>query len=236
MHRQKVLVAFVAAVLSTVAARGQGRQLLWDNFITPPDGYDGITARSSERQTIVTESWTADDAIFSEQQFPLGVRIEEIRWIGVRDPSQSYPVADAIILDDQFNTIGDPMLDLVYSVEVLGPSGFPIAPEAYRGTIDLLAQGFEIELQPGRYYFATRVADAFLGRNFVASTGEGQLNGVTFGAFQSEFFGFPEWTLVENIPTAIVTEFAYQIWGTVVPEPASLILLAVGGLFSLRRR
>jgi hypothetical protein len=60
------------------------------------------------------------------------------------------------------------------------------------------------------------------------------MNGQTFGAFQSQFFGVPEWKLVSNLPNATVTEFAYQIWG--VPEPGSLLLLAVGGIFGLRRR
>lgn len=228
MRRFSCIALFLLG--SFTAAQADGALLLWDNY-QGPVGYDHISARSSERNTIVTDSWTADDAIFSAQDYPFGVSIQEIKWIGMRDPFANYMSADFIILDDGFNVISE-VADLPYTVNVLG-SDFGL--QTYEGSIAVP----DVVLTPGRYYFAARLSNGFLGQNFVATTGQGNIQGVTVGAFQSYWFGYPGqpgWVLVSEIPSATVSDFAYRIYGVPVPEPASLATLLIGGLALLRKR
>jgi hypothetical protein len=208
--------------------------VLWNNF-QGPDGFDGVDSLSSERRTEVTESWTVDDAIFPAAQFPLGVEITGIRWIGVRTPGTSlFPLADFAILDSSLNQIagaGDD--DVSYTVEATLPStDFP-GLEVYRGFVSVP----NVPLAPGRYYFGARLVGNFFGRNFIATTGNGAIQGVTQGYFQSVFFGFPNFVPAAQAFKAGETDFAYQIEGVpIVPEPATLLLVAGGALAALRRR
>jgi hypothetical protein len=72
------------------------------------------------------------------------------------------------------------------------------------------------------------------GRNVMLTTGSGTLNGLTMGLFQSDFFGYPDWTLTEDTSPTMTTDFAFQVYG-VIPEPASLLLLVAGAYLARRR-
>lgn len=228
----RACIAFVGLLAFAFPARAD---LLWNNF-QGPNGFDGQDSLSSERTTEVLESWTVDDATFSAAQYPLGVVITGIRWIGVRTPGGTFPQADFAILDSGFNKINVPAngdQDLPYTVEAILPNtDFPNW-EVYRGFVTVP----NVELAPGQYYFGTRLEGNFIGRNFVATTGNGVTLGIGQGQFQSLFFGYPNFVPASQAFKGGVTDFAYQIEGfAIVPEPMSLILLAGGALAVLRRR
>jgi hypothetical protein len=222
-------------VLILTQAVGARADLLWDNYHTGPNGHDGVSALSSERDTIIPQSWTADDATFDAGLYPQGVAIQEVRWIGMSEDGATYGQADAIILDENFNTVWEAS-GLSYTVLQTLPPNF-----ANHTTYEASVNITDVELGPGRYYIATRlVGDSALGRNFVATTGEGVNFGNapnhTEGAFRSDVFGFPQWTLVSQVPLVATSDFAYQIHGVAIPEPAGLLLIVTGGLALLRRR
>src|SRR5438105_12102409 len=74
--------------------------LIWDNFITQIAGYDNVTARSSERNSIITDSWTGDDAVFAQP-----VQVQALEWIGFRSPGVVFPTADVVLLNQDFSEI-----------------------------------------------------------------------------------------------------------------------------------
>ena len=218
----------LSVALGLLASPLAQADLLWNNYHTQPDGYDHISALSSERNTIVPDSWTADDAAFGTP-----VQIQEIRWIAMRDPSLNYPAADVLIMDENFNTVWQAS-DSAFTI--LRDDIFPDFPglRTYEAAVSVP----DVPLTAGRYFVATRlVGENGLGRNYVATTGEGSNfggPGQTMGVFQGAVFGFPNWTPVDQLPLIVATDFAYQVYG--VPEPATLVLIALGGLALLRRR
>ncbi|MGE0481627.1 MAG: hypothetical protein AB7Q17_14270 [Phycisphaerae bacterium] len=195
--------------------------LLWDNYRTAPDGYDGIAGVSSERRTEVSESWAADDFILAAP-----VLVQELRWIGFRDPSRTY-LADVLIVDAELSAVLT-LSDQAYGASVLG-SAFDL--QVYAGTVAIP----DLNLPAGRYYAAVRLADSDLGRNFVATTGNGVLHGETFAIFRSSFFGFPDWVDASNAVDTGPTELAYQVHGVVIPEPGAGSLLLMLAMVVKRR-
>ncbi|MBU1124385.1 S8 family serine peptidase [Patescibacteria group bacterium] len=178
-------------------------QLLWDNY-QGEEGYDHESMLSSERETFVTWSWTADDAVFDEC-----VDVQKIKWIGMRQPHQDveYNTADVIILDSDFNTVSE-FSDVDYTAEIIG-TDFDM--ETYEGTLSVP----DITLEPGHYYFGVRLVGNYRGRNHAATTGDGGIQGQTQGITQSGFFGYPEWTFVEEVmESETPTDFSYRIYGT----------------------
>jgi hypothetical protein len=224
------LVAIIIGVLG-MAASPAPAALIWDNYISQPDGYDHLSTRSSERNTLVADSWTADDFIIDPSQYPGGVQIEQIRWIGMHTKGAAFGTADYIILDGSFSVIAE-VSNHSYPAD---PIGTDFNLDTYEGTVAVQPPAV---LPPGHYYVATRLVDSGVGRNYVATTGAGTLAGLTSGAFQSVFFGVPNWTLVSDLPGARVTDFAYRIVGSEVPEPGVVALLAAGivGLLVQRSR
>ncbi|MFH1592142.1 MAG: S8 family serine peptidase, partial [Candidatus Woesearchaeota archaeon] len=182
-------------------------QLLWDNY-QGEEGYDHESMLSSERRTFVTWSWTADDAVFDEC-----VDVQKIKWIGMRQPHQDveYNTAEVVILDSNFNTIVE-FLDVDYTAEIIG-TDFDM--ETYEGTLSVP----DITLEPGHYYFGVRLVGNYRGRNHAATTGNGEIQGQTQGVTQSGFFGYPEWTFVEEVmESETPTDFAYRIYGVLNPS------------------
>lgn len=213
---------FLEALLSLcccTTALGGDRLLLWDNYLTPPVGHDRVSGRASERNTDVPDAWTVDDAVFASP-----VRVQELRWIGLRDETTHYASADLIVLDAEFQ-----QLELLSGVPFFAtPLEMLLGYQVYEGRID----GLNIDLPAGRYYVGARLVDGGSGRNFVATTGRGQIAGETTGAFRSATFGVPNWTLVGVFATP--TDYAYRIYG--VPEPAGFVLAAAGALMTVRLR
>jgi hypothetical protein len=176
--------------------------VLWSNYLSPA-GYDGRAGLSSERATLTNESWTADDVVLEVQS-----RLTAIRWIGFREPGMSFPAADFLILNDSFQVVADGT-SFPYSATVIG-SDFGM--ETYEGSVALPP----IVLEPGRYYISARLVDEGLGRNFLATTGEGQLAGESFGVFRSAFFGFPEWSPAAAALESDPSEFALVLEGNIL--------------------
>ena len=99
--RTMLTAAALTLLVSTGVAFGDVA-LLWNNYISQPDGYDHITARSSERDTLVLASWTADDVILEAPPNGGTILVEQIRWIEARDPRSTSGGVDFIILDEAF--------------------------------------------------------------------------------------------------------------------------------------
>lgn len=94
-HFQSGLTVFCIFVAVSYARA----DLLWDNFLTPPNGFDDTRVWSSEQDTTVpTGSWTVDDANLGS------VTVQSIRWAGARLENHSYS-AEVIILNSQFGRL-----------------------------------------------------------------------------------------------------------------------------------
>jgi hypothetical protein len=195
--------------------------VLWDNY-QGEFGHD-FHASSSERNTIVPDSWSVDDAIFGND-----VKVERIRWIGWRSHGSPTELADLIALRpagaERLETLIE-YRDLPWTYRQLGLSE---PYDLYEGYADLPGGG--LTLPPGHYYFGTRLAVKQARRNFLGTTGQGKLKGLTEGFFRSEFIGYPEWTRTGKIKGFWATDFAFQVEGEIIPEPtaAALVLLLAG--------
>jgi hypothetical protein len=223
--------------------------LIWDNYQPggqsylgePGPGFDGVSAKSSERNTRIDDAWTGDDAVFTQS-----VRLDSIKWIGLLEQEQGaqFTAADVIIFRDpgQFPIHPDDLVPyIVYQQSnlsldmALGINAFG-GRRIYEGTVDLPA----VQLPAGHYYYAVRVVGNLLGRNYVTTTGFGNLLGQSMGVYQSDTFLYPPdshlWTYVNHVPGTAASDYSYRIYGEVVPEPASLVLLGLGALALLKRR
>jgi hypothetical protein len=154
--------------------------LLWDNY-QGPEGFDEIGGFSSERNQVIKDSWTVDDAVL-----PDPVRIDQVRWIGWFNPGdhKGAELTDVIVLrptqGGRLETITE-WRDLPWAFRII--EGYEIAIP-YEGTVQLPLGG--IELPPGHYYFGTRLATSLYGwRNFAATAGLGNLKGLTEAYFKS---------------------------------------------------
>lgn len=221
MRPTHALVLAVAIGLTPFASA----DLLWDNFAAP-DPWDHVTGYSSERATLISESWVVDDAVFEQP-----VSIDEIQWIGFRDNPDLFTGADYIILDSEFQVVSE-VRDLPFVANVIGEQ---FGLQVYEGSVQVDA----ILLDPGQYYFGARLVNGHLGRNFAATsfTGEDLIRGETEAYVLAVPFGHDDWTPASQaLSSGIPSDFAYRINGTIIPEPASLILLLIGAAATLRRR
>ena len=223
MRITHVIILTVSVCLCPLASA----DLLWDNYAATPTGWDGATGLSSERDTLISDTWVVDDALFETN-----VILEEIQWIGFRD-DKPLVAADWIIMDTDFNVLFD-MNGAEFTRNDLGEQLGRF--ELYEGSL-MLPEGKGVRLEPGRYFIGVRLVGEFLGRNFAATSATGAGN--TFGESQAYFkgrpFGFDDWTPVEEVlSSGEPSDFAYRIIG--IPEPASLILLALGAAAAFRRR
>jgi hypothetical protein len=176
---RRINVGFIVLSALCVSARAD---LLWDNFITQPAGYDDVSGRSSERNSIITASWTGDDAVFNQP-----VALESLEWIGFRTPNVNFNAADVIILDNTFAQLAL-FENLPYTASIITTRTFNLETvEVYDGALQIPSTN----LAAGHYYYAVRLFDAGLGRNYLATTGNGTLRGLGPGVFQSDQFGYP---------------------------------------------
>lgn len=230
----------VALVVLLVVCGGGLAQadLLWDNFLTAPDGFDTKLLMTSEENATVFlgGSWTADDVDFTS--FLGGVTIEKIRWAGAFLDNHDYTVQVTILQNDPnftpLTVISVPTYDIIDT--------YGTAPGGYvRYVADVTLPDGGYDLDAGNYLIGIRLVST-TGRNFMASTGEGVLNpqGHSMGMFKSLYWGYPNWIPINQFatydpahPYYDQTDFAFQVYGT--PEPAGLLLIA-SGLLLLRRR
>ncbi|TWT45487.1 hypothetical protein RAS1_19120 [Phycisphaerae bacterium RAS1] len=204
----KLLSVVALLTLSPLGMAG-GITILLDNFLTPPDGHDGLTGRSSERNSLVPDSWTCDDVTIETP-----VVLQGVAWVGYRDAGVTYASAEVIILREEIEDRGAFLLTQVALIENLAPEFNDTLPAqfdlvTYRGVVAGLAVG----LPPGHYYVGVRLVDSFLGRNYLATTGGGTMGqgGQTIGIFRSASLGSPEWVFVDELMPA--TDFAVQLIG-----------------------
>lgn len=105
--------------------------------------------------------------------------------------------------------------------------------------IDLSSSGDAFELPPGDYWFASQIIGG------ISSFGQEFHRGSLDGAGTADFlwnnpgggFGLPPgWVDAHGAGLSDVTNLAFQIGGSIIPEPATLCLLGMGTLSLFRRR
>ena len=227
---KRVVCTGLAAIASASAWGGNAPMLLWNNFLSPGAGHDGLSGLSADRQTLVPDAWTVEDFVLTQP-----VLLSEVRWIAFRETggSAQYTAADVLLLNSQLNMVRE-FQNLDFTESVLGTQ---MGLQAYEGRVSLESlNDADVTLQPGRYFVGTRLVGNFLGQNFVATTGNGAMNGDSFGYFKSAHFGVPNWTPAGNVAGADDSEYSYQVYGTIVPEPMSLMMIGLGGIAMMTRR
>jgi len=194
--KRPCLVA-VCAAFAWPLAPALGQDVLWDN------GAWRLQANlASERNTEVPDAWTIDDAIFESD-----VLITGYHWYSLLANGFEPRAVDFIVLTDDFVEIFE-LRDLPYQSEFLGYArGRPY----FRMEI----AGLDVHLPAGHYFLAARPVGqgqyrAFSGLNW---PGFGQSEAF----FRSDFFGYPEWTSVQNIH-GTPFDIAFTVFGHVVRE------------------
>jgi len=229
-------------MLAMVAPPAKAEILLWDNY--PSGLQDPTVSMSSERNTQVTEAtWTVDDVDLDQVLpgiDPSAVTLTRIEWVGARDPGVGYSRADVIVLDSDLDDLtAVEYLDLSYSFSDLVPDPNPDPDiQTYVGQIEFDPP---IPVPETHFFIGVRLVGdgVFEGRNqFVTSSTDATLRGLTEGYIRAAIFGAPDWTPASDVWHGMPTpnenfEFAFRVWG--VPEPASLVLLAVGAVLLSRR-
>ena len=211
-------------------------------------------------------TWTIEDMFFSSDIDPkvneargeLWVEVTQIQWIGVREvrpsaPEFGYDTVDWAI----FSMNQEGGFDVVYEGTTTPEPYTDLDPlfnnlQEYEGTVDLsggLAQngdGAPIQLAlDTTYWVGVRLVgneantdSGTAGRNFIASSLMGSPFSTSEGYNFDPGFGGAEWAPASdrNPFSDDPIEFSYRVNGQIVPEPASLSLLAMGGALLLMRR
>jgi hypothetical protein len=235
MRRCQAALVVLLVVCGGVTAPGA---LLWDNFLTTPNGFDPNVLMTSEKNATIFlgGSWTADDVDFTAS--PGGVTIDKIRWAGAFLDNNAYTVEVTILRNDpnltELAAITVPTFSVVNTYGT-APGGFT----RYVADVTLPNEGYHLDA--GKYFIGIRLLST-TGRNFMAGTGTQNPQGHSMGIFKSTYWGYPNWIPINQFatyqpehPFLDPTDFAFQVYGTVVPEPAAMLLIGVASLF-LRRR
>lgn len=176
------------------------QNVLWEN-----GEWDQSSNVSSERNTVVSESWAVDDVSFGSD-----VEIQRYRWTvilldgwGGRNPTG----VDFIVLSSELQKLVE-LRDLPYSMERLGEVfGQPY----FRFEVDEL----DASLSPGRYYIGARPVGHGQYQAFACLNRE--LLGSTEAFWRSAWFGFPDWVSVAQI-IGVRRDIAFTVFGHVVRE------------------
>lgn len=193
------LVLCVFGQLSTAGlVRAQG--ILWDN-----GEWDQSSNISSERNTVVTESWAVDDVSFGTD-----VEIERYRWTAILLDGwggASPTGVDFVVLSGEFKKIVE-LRDLSYTMERIGEVfGNPY----FKFEVDAL----DVGLPAGRYYIGARPVGRGQYQAFACLNRD--LLGNTEAYWRSPWFGFPDWVSVAQI-IGVRRDIAFTVFGHVVRE------------------
>ena len=205
----------ISALLALAgAAVGARADLLWDN-----GGWDRLGNYSSERNTLIPESWVVDDFTVNE---PIVLR--EYRWYCAVTTDLNAVGSDLIVLDDSLEPVAE-LFDLAYSRRYDGE--YLNSLDVYEVTL----AGLFLQLAPGHYYIGGRLVGDGVGRHVAGL--QRQVYGETEPYFRSDHFGHPDWTPLGQIYAS--RDASFKVYGDIVPAPATLALAALAPL-SLRRR
>lgn len=209
-------------IAGLLAATPLAADVIWDNY---PNGYNHAVWHSSERNTVVNNSWMIDDFTLEVSE-----EIAGVQWVGAHSLDTPFSGADLLILDDDFQLVTE-LTNVEYTVQQLEIFQ---SKQIFEGTINF---DEALVLPAGKYYLGTRlVGAAGVGRAYTVVAGDGP-RGDGSALFRSPLFGIMNWTHTEDIPLGSGTAYdnAFRLLG-VVPEPATLALLAISGVAALRRR
>jgi len=197
---QRPCLAAVCAVFAWPLAPVSGQDVLWDN-----GQWDGSSNISSERNTVVTESWAVDDVSFVSD-----VEIRRYRWTAILLDGWggSGPTGvDFVVLSSELEKFVE-LRDLTYTMERIGEVfGNPY----FRFEVDAL----DVGLPAGRYYIGARPVGRGQYQAF-ACLNQGLL-GNTEAYWRSPWFGFPDWVSVAQI-IGVRRDIAFTVFGHVVRE------------------
>ncbi len=207
---KKLTIILISLCICAVQSRADS-DILWDN-----GDWEGGSNNSSERNTLVTESWSVDDFIITEP-----VVIREFLWTSLMRDDMNALGSDLIILNEAFETIAE-LSDLSFS-RVFDGTIFGEF-EIYHVTLS----GLAIELQPGRYFIGGRMVGD--GTSRAVSGMNSTIRGESAMYFQSDHFGYPDWTQLVGL------DVAFKVYGDIIPTPPTLLALTLPGLLALRRR
>lgn len=216
MNSRLLLIVFTIITAYTIAS---SQQLLWDN-----GSWDGSSNWASMRHT----DYPLISTVVDDARFNTDVRITALSWDSIFRPANSNPFfADVEILTSTFANLYD-FRDLSYSKERVGTDrGLPV----YKVTVSNL----DIVLPKGRYYFGGRMVEIASGGAY-AELQSGENFGETEAYFQSDFFGYPDWTPASSY-FGSRKDLAFRLYGEPVPEPATLFVLGTAfGMLRLRKR
>lgn len=232
--RAVVLSTILAACGLCSAAQAEILPMLWDNYAT---GYNPTYYWSTERDSVVNDSWVVDDALFSGD-----VQIQGIDWIGLYSPAFSYTAEFTVLQyiggSNVFSTVVA-TTEVPVTIDDLGTNvaGFRL----FRGTIDV--NDFTLPYNAagnGQYFFGVRLVsqgNPAAGRSFIVNSTYGaDIRGMS-GAYAhgSQTTGTGGWLPFTQIAGwNVAADFAFRVYG--VPEPSCLILIALGGLGAVLRR
>jgi hypothetical protein len=204
---------FATLALAATASHAQPG-LLWDN-----GDWDGLGNTSSERNTLVTESWVVDDIILDDP-----VVLRGFSWVCAMSPGLEPVASDFIVLTEDLDPLTE-MFDLGYT-RVFGGVVYGDY-EIYEVTLS----GLAIDLEPGHYYIGGRIVGDGAGRS--VSLLQGAVYGQTAPFFRSEYFGYPDWVPLGDI--YFERDAVFKVYGDIIPAPATLAL-ALPCLLANRRR
>ncbi len=217
---RKLLSVIVSCCLAATAFG----DLVWDNG--DPDFVNGLC---NQRIGAVPVADEADDFHTDVDWIITGAY-----WETVDDNTYTWDETDdMIIYEYTANGPGAPIVELWNVPNTREYLGVQFNRPWYGYTIDLTAQGMEFDLRAGDYFLLLRpFSPGNVGQSFQL-TSPGNANSQSQGYFRSAHFGYPDW--VPNTTVfGVAHDVNFKLYG--VPEPASLLLLGLGGLALLRRR
>lgn len=242
---RKLMGSLLIGVVAASASAG----LIFDNF---GDGSYSAFERS-EANAGSGDMWILEDFYVSAATYPDGIALEEVRWVAQVDESVTYTAQVAVFeYDSEGGTFTEVSVLDIATVAFGSDAGenavsFTDGPQAgtLLGSAKIADAG--IVLDGGSHYFiGARLVGSGVGSHKIASIGDSADNEEDHNKSVAAADLFMGDGSPYNVPLQKVTEapfnatddneFAYQIHGTIVPEPASVLLVVLGAALLARRR